>query len=471
MTYHDLIVIGSGPAGAKAAEQAARLNKKVALVERAPRLGGSGISTGTVPSKTLRETALYLSGLRQRSPYGLTYGLQPGVTLDDLMYRKPIVMESEWGIIQRNIDRYNIEVVYGEAHLRDAHVVNVRRPDGSVAGLHAKVIVIATGSIAHCPPALARPHPRVFDPASLLTIGPLPRTLAVVGGGVIGAEYASIFTALGVEVTLIEMQDRLLVNVDAELTERLKRHLEEQGMRIILNEPVAGIEDGSDAEVTLRLQSGEGITCDAALIATGRRGNTLGLGLENVGILVNDFAFIPVNENLQTSVPNIYAAGDVTGRQASAPVSMQHGRALVQHAFGGAPGQSPRADLMPLAVYTIPEVAMVGLTEEQCRAQGRAYLVGRAYSDQNPRGQIISDSSGVLKLIFSPHDKTLLGVHMLGEGASELVHIGLHVMAAGGPLETFTQTMYNYPTLSDLYPQAAYNGLEHWERWKQRQSQ
>jgi NAD(P) transhydrogenase len=469
MPYYDLIVIGSGPAGAKAAEQAARLHKKVALVERAPRLGGSGISTGTVPSKTLRETAQTLFSLRQRSPYGLTYALQPGLTLDDLMYRKPMVLESEWGLIQRNLDRYNIEVVHGEAKLQDVHTVQVRRAEGAPAELNARIIVIATGSAAQRPAALAGDHPRVFDPTGLLNSGPLPGSLAVIGGGVIGAEYASMFTALGAAVTLIEMQDRLLANVDAELAERLKRHLEEHGTRIILNEPVTGIDDVPGGRVSVRLQNGEGVSCEAVVFATGRRGSTAGLGLEAVGIQVTELGFIPVNAHYQTSVGNIYAAGDVIGGHASAPLSMQQGRAAVEHAFGVP--RPPGPDVAPIAVYTIPEIAMVGLTEERCKALGRPYLVGRAYADQNPRGQIISDHSGLLKLIFSPDDRKLLGVHLLGEGAAELIHIGVHVLAAGGALETFTQTIYTYPSLSDLYAQAAFNGLEQWERWKQRQSE
>ncbi len=466
MSQYDLIVIGSGPAGAKGAEEAARLGKKVALIERTPRLGGAGINTGTVPSKTLREMAQYLSGLRQRSVYGLRYSLQPDLTLADIMYRRQIVLESEWGVIQRNLDRYRIEIVRGEAILRDPYTVRVRYGDGRTADLTGNAILLATGSSTYRPLQLPRSDPRLFDSATLADMGRLPRALVVVGGGVIGAEYASMFVALGVPVTLVEMQDRLLPMVDGELAERFKRYLEEQGVRVVLNEPVISV-DQSQPQLVFQLQNGEALEADAALVATGRTGNTRGLGLEGVGVVVDEMGYVQVNERLQTSVPSIYAAGDVATRNSFAPISMEQGRVAVLNAFHQ--DRLTKPALIPLAVYTIPEIAFVGLTEEQCRAQGRPYLVGRAYADQNPRGQIIGDTSGLLKLIFAPEDKTLLGVHMLGEQASELIHIGLHVMAAGGTLDVFTQTVYNYPTLSALYAQAAFNGLEHWTRWQQRQ--
>lgn len=465
MSQYDLIVIGSGPAGAKGAEEAARLGKKVALVERAPRLGGAGIATGTVPSKALREMAQYLAGLRQRAAYGLNFSLPADLALGDLMYRRQMVLEAEWGVIQRNLDRYRIEVVRGEATLRDPYTVRVRAGDGRTSDLTGTAILIATGSRPYWPAQIPSGDPRLFDSNSLVEMNRLPRALVVVGGGVVGTEYASMFAALGVPVTLVEMQGRLLPPVDVELAERFKRHLEEQGVRVILNEPVVSVDTGRP-QLVFALQSGEALECDAALVATGRLGNTRGLGLEAAGVAADEQGFIRVNTHLQSSAPSVYAAGDVANRQCFAPISMEQGRQAVLHALGGA-GSEPA--LIPLAVYTIPEISLVGLTEEQCRAEGRPYLVGRAYADQNPRGQITGDTSGVLKLIFSPYDQRLLGVHLLSEQASELIHIGLHVMAAGGTLAAFTRTVYNYPTLSSLYAQAAANGLEAWERWKQRQ--
>lgn len=467
MSQFDLIVIGSGPAGAKAAEEAARLGKSVALIERAPRLGGAGINTGTVPSKTLRETAYYLAGLRQRGVYGVNFSIQPDLSLGDFMYRRQAVLEAEWGVIRRNLDRYRIEIVHGEAALQDPYTVRVKYRDGRSADVTGSRILIASGSRPHRPPQIPFTDPRVFDATSLPNMERLPRSMVIVGGGVIGAEYASIFSALGVQVSLVEMQGRLVPMIDGELAERLKRSLEESGVRVVLNEPVIGVETTGTA-LAFQLQNGEAIACEAALVAAGRLGNTQSLNLAAAGITVDELGFLKVNEHLQTSAPSVYAAGDVATRHSWAPISMEQGRAAVRHAFG-APLKRPT--LIPLAVYAIPEISLVGLTEEQCRAQNKPYLVGRAYADQNPRGQIIGDSTGLLKLIFSPHDQSLLGIHILGEAACELIHLGVHVMMTGGTLETFTEIIYNYPSLSDLYAEAAYNGLSQWERWKQRQAE
>lgn len=466
MSQYDLIVIGSGPAGARGAEQAARLGKKVALVERAPRLGGAGIATGTVPSKTLREMAQTLAALRQRNVYGLEIQLPPELSLGDLMYRRPMVLEAEWGLIQRNVDRYHIEVVRGEASLRDAYTVRVRSADGRTADLTATAILIATGSRPRRPAQIPA-DARIYDSDTLPEMGRLPRSLVVVGGGVVGSEYAAMFAALGTAVTLVETSGRLLPPVDGELAARFQRHLEGQGVRVLLNEPVVAAHTPPEA-LRFELQSGEVLEAEAALVAVGRTGNTRGLGLAAAGVQVDDQDYIPVNARLQTSAASVYAAGDVATRHCFAPIAMQQGLQAAQNAVGG--GDAPGPGLIPLAVYTIPEIALVGLTEEQCRAQGLAYLVGRAYADQNPRGQITGDTSGLLKLIFSPADGRVLGVHLLSEQASELIHLGLHAMASGGTLAAFTQMVYNYPTLSALYSQAALNGLEVWERWRQAQA-
>lgn len=461
MSQYDLIVIGSGPAGAKGAEEAARLGKKVALVEKAHRLGGAGINTGTVPSKTLRETAQYMAGLKQRSVYGLNVTMQAGLTLGDLMYRRPAVLEAEWGLIRRNLDRYRIEIVRGEATLLDPYTVRVHTGDAT-RDITATRLLLASGSSAYRPPQLSFDDPRVFDASSLPDLQALPKRLVVVGGGVIGSEYAAIFNALGVQVTLVERQPRLLPMLDAELADRFKRQMEENGVTIILNEPVVAVE-AEPAQLNFRLNNGEALPCDMALVATGRVGNTQGLGLESAGVAVDELGFILVNEFMQTNQPSVYAAGDVATRNSWASMSMEQGRSAVRHAFGQ---PVTRAGLVPLAAYGIPEIAMVGLTEEQCKAQGEPYLIGRAYGDQNPRGQIIGEATGLLKILFSPKDLSILGVHMLGENACELIHIGQSVMLLGGKLDAFTQLVYNYPSLSEMYAQAALNGLEHWERWK-----
>jgi NAD(P) transhydrogenase len=464
--HFDLVVIGSGPAGEKGAAQAAYFGKKVALVERAPHLGGAGINTGTVPSKTLRETALYFSGLRQRGLYGIDYSLKENLTVGDFMYRKQIVIESEWGIIQRNLERHNIRIYWGEATLRNAHTHRVHLREGDDLDLEADFILIATGSSPVHPPGLPFDHNLVYDSDTILNMHHIPQSLVVSGGGVIGVEYASIFTALGVRVTLVEQRGRMLTFVDNEIADRLRNHLERLGMRFIFNDRVSQVTpEGEGERVRLRLSSGEDLITDNLLVAAGRQGNSEGLGLEALGVQLGERGLIRVNDKYQTSVPNIYAAGDVIGFPALASTSMEQARVAMVHAFN-LQYKEQVSTVIPLAVYAIPEISMVGLTEETCREQNIPYLVGRAYYEKSPRGQIIGDTSGMLKLIFSPADKKLLGVHLIGELASELIHIGAHGMAAGGTIDAFIQAVYNYPTLADSYKYAAYDGLGNWERFK-----
>jgi len=461
---YDLVVIGSGPAGEKGAAQAAYFDKRVALVERSPSLGGACINTGTVPSKTLRETALYFSGLRQRGLYGIDYSLREGLTVSDFLYRKQIVIESEWGILQRNLERHKIQVIHGEASLTDAHTVRVRTPAQTDLDLKTDVILIATGSAPHHPPDIPFDHRLIYDSDSILNMRLIPKTMVVVGGGVIGAEYASIFTALGVQVTLVETRSRLLPFVDREIAERLQRHLEQLGLRFIFNDRVTHVETGADC-VRLTLRSGATLEADIGLFAAGRQSNVQGLGLEKVGVQLGERGLIPVNDKYQTSVPNIYAAGDVIGFPALASTSMEQARVAMAHAFNLRYKERVSA-IMPLAVYAIPEVAMVGLSEEACQEQAIPYLVGRSYYEKSPRGQIIGDTAGMLKLIFSPADKQLMGIHMIGELASELIHIGAHVMAVDGTIDAFIDAVYNYPTLADSYKYAAYDGLGNLDNYR-----
>jgi NAD(P) transhydrogenase len=461
---YDLVVIGSGPAGEKGAAQAAYFGKRVALVERARHLGGAGINTGTVPSKTLRESALYYSGLRQRGLYGVDYSLKEGLTVGHFMHRERIVVENEWGIIQRNLDRHRIEVIHGEACLQDAHTVHVRTPDGGGRDLATEIILVATGSAPHHPPGIPFDGRVVLDSDSILRMQRIPRTMAVVGGGVIGSEYASTFTALGVEVTLVETGDRLLSFVDREIAERLRARLSSLGLRFMFNDRVAAVTVIGD-RVSVDLESGSTLVCDSALFAAGRQSNVEGLGLETVGIELGPGGLIPVNERYQTSVPNIFAAGDVIGFPALASTSMEQARVAIVHAFNLLYKERV-SPVLPLAVYTIPEIAMVGLSEEACRKKNMPYLVGRAFYEKSPRGQIIGDLSGMVKLVFAPEDKRLLGVHHIGELAAELVHIGAQVMAGGGAIDAFIEAVYNYPTLSDSYKYAAYDGLDRWQAWR-----
>lgn len=462
---YDLIVIGSGPAGEKGAAQAAYFGKRVAMVERELHVGGAATNTGTIPSKTLRETALYFSGLRQRGLYGIDYNLKEGLTVGDFMYRERIVVENEWKIIRRNLERHSIELIWGEGRLKDAHTVRVRKHDGTEQELTAEIILIATGSSPHRPLEVPFDDQVIYDSDSILRMSHIPKTMAVVGGGVIGCEYASIFTALGVQVTLVESRARLLPFVDAEIAGRLQRQLEALGLRFLFNESAVGIQAEKD-HARIALKRGEVLECEIALFAAGRQSNVQGLGLEELGVKLGNRGLVLVNEKYQTSVANIYAAGDVIGFPALASTSMEQARVAMVHAFD-LKYKEQISPVIPLAVYTIPEIAMVGLTEEACKENRISYLVGRSYYENNPRGQIIGDLSGMLKLIFLPPNKKLVGVHLIGELASELVHIGAHVMAMNGTIDFFIQAVYDYPSLSDCYKYAAYDGLANLQRWQE----
>ena len=462
---YEVVVIGSGPAGEKGGAQAAYFGKRVALVEREPHLGGAAINTGTISSKTLRETALYYSGLRQRRLYGIDYNIKEGHTVGDFMYRERCVVENEWKIIGRNLERHNIELICGEASLKDAHTVRVRKRDGTEQELTADIILIATGSSPHHPREIPFDHSVIYDSDSILRMSHIPKTMAVVGGGAIGSEYASIFTALGVQVTLVESRGRLLPFVDAEIADRLKKQLADIGLRFIFNTRAVEIAVENDG-TRITLEGGEVLQCEIALFAAGRQSNVHELGLEELGVKLGNRGLVLVNEKYQTSVPNIYAAGDVIGFPALASTSMEQARVAMVHAFD-LKYKERIAPIIPLAIYTIPEISMAGLTEEACQEKGISYLVGRSYYEKSPRGQIVGDLSGMLKLIFSPTDKKLLGVHHIGESASELIHIGTQVMATDGTIDAFIQAVYNYPTLSDSYKYAAYDGLGNLQRWQQ----
>jgi NAD(P) transhydrogenase len=465
MSAYDLVVIGSGPAGEKGAAQAAWFGKRVALVERARFLGGAGINTGTVPSKTLRETALYFSGLRQRGLYGIDYSLKDGLTVADFMHRERVVVERQREQIRRNMERHNVEVIHGVASLAGPERVRVSLAAGGERELAAPVILIATGSSPHHPDGIPFDHPRIHDSDSILQLDHIPRRMAVVGGGVIGIEYASIFTALGVQVTLIEGRERLVPFVEGELAEGLRARLAELGMRFLLGTRVEKLET-TPAEVTLTVSGGEQVVADIGLWAAGRQSNVEGLGLERVGVKLGKRGLVEVDEHYRTAVPGIYAAGDVIGFPALASTSMEQARVAMVHAFD-LRYKERVSPVLPLAVYTVPEIAMAGLTSEQCAEAGTAFLAGRWRYEMNARGQIIGDTSGLLKLLFAPADKKLLGVHIIGELASELIHIGAAVLAAGGTIDAFIEAVYNYPSLSDAYKYAAYDGLGALQRARQ----
>ncbi|HWY44833.1 MAG TPA: Si-specific NAD(P)(+) transhydrogenase [Candidatus Sulfotelmatobacter sp.] len=448
----DLIVIGCGPAGEKAGAQAAYFGKRVAVIERASNPGGSCINTGTVPSKTLRESALYFSGLGQRGLYGIDYSLKENLTVHDFMHHEREVVEMERRRILKNLELHKIEYIQGQAAFEDAHTVTV----GS-RRLTGEIILISTGSKPNRPPEISFDDVHTFDSDTFLQMDRIPKSLAVIGGGVIGCEYASMFMALGVKVTLVDGRDRLLPFLDAEISDRLRDRLKELGMNFWFNERPVKVENSATG-AKLTMKSGKVLESEAALFAAGRRAAVDGLALEKAGLAVNDRGYIPVDENYRTVVLNIYAAGDVIGFPALASTSMEQGRVAVCHAFGFQYKQRV-ASMLPMGIYTIPEISAAGETEDSCKEKKIDYCVGRAHYGNNARGHITGDTAGLLKIIFSPEDKKLLGLSIIGESATELVHIGMMVLDNGLTINEFIDQVFNYPTLSEMYKYAAYDGL------------
>lgn len=468
MEGYDLVVIGSGPAGEKGAAQAAYFGKRVAVIEKAPHVGGAGVNTGTIPSKTLRETALYFSGLTQRGLYGVDYTIKKDITVRDFMYREHEVVRSQRELIGGNLERHRIGLVHGEATFEDPHTLRVRHPGRPDRLLQGDVILIATGSVPNRPATIPFDDRHIYDSDSILHMDRLPKTLAIVGGGVIGCEYTSLFSALGIKVTLIDGKDRLLPFLDHEVSDRLRLQMELLGVRLRLTERVERIEL-DDQGVRLGLRGGDVIAVDKALFAAGRLGNTAGLGLDRIGLTAGPQGHLAVNEHYQTAIPHIYAAGDVIGFPALAATSMEQARVAMCHAFD-LKYKTRVSPLLPLAVYTIPEISMAGETEESCREKGIPYCVGRALYRNNARGQIIGDLGGQIKLIFAPETQKLLGVHVIGEMASELIHVGLACLFFNGTIDYFIQSVFNFPTLGEAYKYAAYDGLGNLARLKSGQA-
>lgn len=452
----DLVVIGCGPAGEKAGAQAAYFGRRVAVIERAPAVGGSCINTGTVPSKTLRESALYFSGLKQRGLYGIDYSLKENLTVQDFMHHEREVVEMERTRILKNLELHGIELVRGQAAFEDDHTIAVAGPGGT-RRLRGTVILISTGSKPHRPAEIAFDDVHTFDSDTFLQMARIPKSLAVIGGGVIGCEYASIFMALGVDVSLVDGRDRLLPFLDAEISDRLRDRFGSLGMHFLFNErPVKA--ENSASGVRLTMKSGKTLETEAALFAAGRRAAVDGLALEKAGLALNDKGYIAVDANYRTAVPHIYAAGDVIGFPALASTSMEQGRVAVCHAFG-LKYKERVASLLPMGIYTIPEISAAGETEESCKEKKIDYCVGRARYENNARGHIVGDTSGLLKLIFARADRKLLGVSMIGESATELIHIGMMVLDNGLTIDEFIEQVFNYPTLCEMYKYAAYDGL------------
>lgn len=453
----DVVVLGGGPGGERAAIQAAKAHKRVALVEQAAEVGGTRVNWGTIPSKTLRESALFFHGMTRHRLHGFQAEVTDDVTVADFMYRERLVVQRELELINASLGRYRIEVFRGHGRFLDPHTVAVEGKDGRRKGiLRGDVFVIATGSSPNRPADVPFDAESVFDSNTILKLPRMPKTMTVLGAGVIGIEYASIFAALGVYVTLVDTRDRLLPYLDREIVSILERELGDLHVEIVHDDRHRSVDPvpGTPPRVTVQTQKGRRLTSDVLLYCVGRDGNTKELGLDTIGLVPDKYGLLSVNDDLQTAHPHIYAVGDVIGYPALASTSMEQGRRAMRHAFG-LTGPSASTQNVPFAIYSIPEVSYVGETEEMLQGKGIDYVVGRGHYGMNPRGQIIGDTDGLLKLVFDAATARLIGVHIVGHSASELVHIGQAYMKMQATAPEIAESLYNYPTLSDMYRHAA----------------
>ncbi len=455
MQRYDLIVIGSGPAGQRAAIQAAKWGKQVALVEKREVMGGVCINTGTIPSKTLREAVLHFSGFNYQGLYGINYRVKEKVTMADLSFRVQHVIKTEVDVTQAQLARNNIDMLSGKASFVDATHIEVEDSHGKTP-CEAPFIIIATGTKPACSPKVEINGRNIINSDQILAMPEIPRTLIVVGGGVIGVEYTCMFATLGVRVILVEKCPRLLEFADMEIVEALSYHLRDSRVTMRMNEEVDSVEENTSG-VVANLKSNKKLSCDALLYAVGRQGNVDELNLSAAGIEADARGRIKVDEDFRTVQPNVFAVGDVIGFPSLASVSMEQGRIAAGRAFG-VPLQS-KPDHYPYGIYTIPEISFIGKTEEQLTVEDVPYEVGVAYYREIARGQIRGDTTGRLKIIFHRETRKILGVHIIGEGASELLHIGQAVMILGGTIDYFIDTVFNYPTLAECYKAAAFNGI------------
>ena len=455
--HYDMLVIGSGPGGQRAAIAAAKLGKRAAVVERRHMVGGVCINTGTIPSKTMREAVLYLTGMNMREIYGQNYRVKDQITVQDLLARTTHVIGREIEIIRSQLFRNGVDLVNGTGRFVDAHTVAVRPPDSDQDKLiTADYIVVAVGTHPARPPQVEFDDQRIIDSDGILAMEQVPRTMVVVGAGVIGIEYASMFAALGTKVTIVERQDRMLDFTDSELVDGLRFHLRDLSVTFRFGETVERVEKGPQGTVTT-LDSGKRIPADTVMYSAGRQGATDTLNLESAGLEADDRGRIKVGPDFRTSVDHIYAVGDVIGFPALAATSMEQGRLAAYHAFGE-PFNS-LIDLQPIGIYTIPEISFCGQTEDTLTRSSVPYEVGISRYRELARGQIVGDTYGMLKLLVSTDTRRLLGVHVFGTQATELVHLGQAYMTCGGTVDQLVDTVFNYPTLSEAYKVAALDAV------------
>ncbi len=459
MDKYDFLVIGSGPAGQRAAIQAAKIGKRVAIIERHEVVGGVSVHTGTIPSKTLREAALYLTGWSQRGLYGRAYRLQKSVTMADLLDRLNITLNHEIEVIRDQLSRNNVDTIYGIGSFVDEHTIQVKDANGNTLEYQADKFLIATGTRPIRPEHIPFNNTTIIDSDALLELKATPRSMTIVGGGVIGVEYASIFATMDIKVTLIDGREHLLSFLDLEIVDELIHHMRAQKIVMRLGESVKEVLEDSSGKVITTLESGKKICSDVILFAAGRMGCTYDLSLNKANLKPTERRLIKVNEFLQTSVPHIYAAGDVIGFPSLASTSMEQGRLAACHAFGLT--NSKPAHNFPFGIYAVPEISVVGMTEQELTKNKIPYEVGLARLRETARGQIMGIETGILKLLISIEDKRILGVHIIGEGATELIHIGQAVLILGGTIDYFLENAFNYPTLAEAYKMAA---LDAWNR-------
>ncbi|HYQ16102.1 MAG TPA: Si-specific NAD(P)(+) transhydrogenase [Polyangiaceae bacterium] len=452
----DLVVIGAGPAGEKAAAQAAYFKKRVAVIEREPEPGGAAVHTGTLPSKTLRETALYLSGHRARALYGVAVELDAQATVPHLMSRKNAIASAEARSFRQNFERHHITYLHGRGQFVDEHTIQITSSTDT-RRIHGDYVLIATGSKPHRPADIDFADDFIHDSDEVLNINTLPASLVILGGGVIGCEYASMFAALGVAVTLVDARSEILPFLDLELIARLKSAMISGGITLVQGQRWGKVVRCAGG-VETTLADGSKLVSEQLLFAAGRTGATQGLGLSGVGVEPDSRGYLQVDAQFRTKVPHILAAGDVIGFPALASVSMEQGRVAVCHAFGFNYKKNV-AETMPYGIYTIPECSSFGETEETCKEKKIPYVAGRALYEANPRGKITGDLDGMTKLIVHRETRKIIGVHVIGERASELVHIGQTAIQLGGTVDLFIDMVFNYPTLSDSYKYAAYQCL------------
>jgi NAD(P) transhydrogenase len=460
LAHYDVVVLGCGPGGERAAIQATRAGKKVAVVERHHVVGGNRVNWGTIPSKSLRESAVFFHQLTKMRLHGIRYDVSSELTVADFMQRERAVVKRELSMIGESLGRYAVDVIQGHARFAGPHAVSVRPPDGELRTLTADYFVIATGSRPNRPDDVPFDAETVFDSESILQLPRIPKTMTVLGAGVVGIEYASIFAALGIAVTLVDTRDRLLPYFDREIVATLERELAELGVTIHHDERYARITRlaGAPPRVACDTRKGARYESDVLLYCVGRDGNTSDIGLGTLGIAPGKYGLLEVNEHYQTVHPHIYAVGDVIGYPALASTAMEQGRQAMRHAFG-IKGPRGRTEVLPFAVYSVPEVAYVGATEEALVERKADYVVGRGNYAKNPRAQILGDSDGLLKLLFELPSLRLAGVHIVGTIASELIHAGEAFLHQAATATEIAETIYNYPTLSDMYRHAAVKAL------------